>query len=108
MGDCIVAVGSDKAVADLNEEFRRSLASDSARLTILIEVGEISEKIRAHGSHRLTLTHGKDMVIRKSNYVCSRTLAVCADKAANDLDRGLVEKLKDPKQGVRISLRIDN
>jgi len=106
MGDCIVTVGTDKAVADLNEEFKNSLANDSARITILFEVGQISEKIQAYGSSRLTLAHGKDIVIRKSDYVCSRTLAVHADKAANDLDRSLVEKLKDPKQEVRISLTI--
>ena len=46
------------------------------------------------------------MVIRKSDYVCERTLAVGADKAANDLSRALVEKLKNPKQEVRISLTV--
>jgi hypothetical protein len=106
MGDCIATVATDKAVADLNEEFKKSLANDSARLTITIEVGPFSEKIQAHGSSRLTLTHRKEMVIRKSDYVCSRTLAVCADKGANELNRSLVEKLKDPEQKVRISLAI--
>ena len=106
MGDCIVAVGTDKAVADLNREFKKNLANDSVRLIILIEASEISEKINAHGSPRLTLAHVKDMVIRKSNYVCSRTLAVGTDKTANDLPRNLVEKLKDPKQEVKITLTI--
>ena len=106
MGDCIVTVGTDKAVADLNGEFRKNLANDNSRITILIEAGEISEKITAHGSSRLTLTHGKDLVIRKSDYVCSRTLAVRADKAANNLSRSLVEKLKDSKQDVKITLAI--
>lgn len=105
-GDCIVAIGADKAVTDLNAEFSKNLANDSARLTILIEVGNLSEKINARGSSRLSLTHKKDIVIRKSNYVCSRTLAVCADKAATDLSRSLVEKLKDPKQEVKITLAI--
>ena len=106
MGDCIVAVGIDKAAADLNPEFRKNLANASARLTILIEVNGISEKINAHGSSHLTLTHEKDMVIRKSNYVCNRTLAVSADKTANDLPRNLVAKLKDPNQEVKITLMI--
>ncbi|MDX1814121.1 MAG: DUF371 domain-containing protein, partial [Candidatus Bathyarchaeia archaeon] len=43
---------------------------------------------------------------RKSDYVCSRTLAIHADKAAQDLSRGLVEKLKNPKQKMKITLEV--
>jgi hypothetical protein len=50
------------------------------------------------------LTHPADMVIRKSDYVCSRTLAINADKAAFDLPKRIVDKLKDPKQKVKITL----
>jgi hypothetical protein len=100
MGDCIVTVGTDKAAADLNGEFSKNLANDNAKLTILIEVGDISERIIAQGSSRLAL------VIRKSGYVCSRTLAIYADKAAKDLSRSLVERLKDPRQNVKITLAI--
>jgi hypothetical protein len=44
------------------------------------------------------------MVVRKSDYVCNRTLAVHADKAAQDLPKALVEKLKNPQQKVKITL----
>ncbi len=106
MGDCIVAIGANKAVADLGDEFRKSLTNDSARLTILVEAGGISEEINARGSSRLTLALEKDVVIRKSDYVSTRTLAVHADKAANDLSREFVERLKDPKQEVKITLTV--
>jgi len=106
MGDCIITVGTDKAAADLNGEFRKNLANDNAKVTILIEVGDISERIMAHGSSRLALTHEKDIVIRKSGYICNRTLAIYADKAAKDLPRSLVERLKDPRQNVKITLAI--
>jgi len=52
----------------------------------------------------LILTHPTDMVIRKSDYICNRTLAIRADKSANDLPRELVEKLKNPRQKVNITL----
>ncbi|MBM4400405.1 MAG: DUF371 domain-containing protein, partial [Crenarchaeota archaeon] len=55
-------------------------------------------------SPQLTLSHPTDMVIRKSDYVCNRTLAVHADKAAQDLSRELVEKLRNPQQKVKITL----
>jgi hypothetical protein len=47
------------------------------------------------------------MVIRKSDYVCNRTLAVRADKAAKDFSRTLAKKLQDPSQEVVIRLEAD-
>ena len=105
-GDCIVAVGADMSLADLSGEFKESLRKPNAKLTLTIEVNGITEQINAHGSPNLILTHPSDMVVRKSSYVDDRTLAVNADKAARDLSRELVEKLRKPKQNARITLRV--
>jgi hypothetical protein len=105
-GDCIIAVSADKAVADLGCGFKEKLRAPNARLTILIEAGGVTERVNAYGSSRLVLTHPTDVVVRKSDYVCSRTLAVRADKAASDLSRELVEKLKNPKQETKITLTV--
>jgi len=103
-GDCIIAVSADKALADLSPEFKESLRKENAKMTILIESGDSVEMVNAFGSPRLTLTHPTDMVVRKGSYICSRTLAIRADMGARDLSRKLVEKLKDPKQKVKITL----
>jgi len=103
-GDCIVAVAADKALTDLSAEFKENLRKPHAKLTILIEADGIIDQVNAHGSPRLILSHPTDMVIRKSDYVCNRTLAVHADKAAQDLSKALVEKLKNPEQKVKITL----
>ncbi len=105
-GDCIVAVAADKALADLSAEFKEKLRKPHAKLTIIIEAGGIIERVTAHSSPQLILTHPMDMVVRKSDYVCSRTLAVHADKAAWDLSRDLVEKLRNPQQKVKITLLV--
>ena len=60
----------------------------------------------AYGSAHLTLVHPTEIVVRKSGYICSRTLAVKADKASADLSRGLIEKLKNPAQKVKITLAV--
>ncbi|RLI33421.1 DUF371 domain-containing protein, partial [Candidatus Bathyarchaeota archaeon] len=39
-------------------------------------------------------THPSDLVVRKSSYICPRTLMIHADKAAADLPRKMVEALK--------------
>jgi hypothetical protein len=103
-GDCIVTVAAGKALADLSTEFKEKLRKPTARLTILIEAGGVIEQVNAHGSPQLILTHPTDAVIRKSDYIRNRTLAIHADKAAQDLSRDFVEKLKKPKQEVKITL----
>jgi hypothetical protein len=103
-GDCIIALSADKSIADLSEDFRQNLRNDNARVEILIEAKEAKDVVNAFGSSRLILTHPTDLVVRKGNYICSRTLAVQADKAARDLSRELVEELKNPKQRVKITL----
>ena len=103
-GDCVVGVAADKAVADLNQEFKEKLKRPNAKLTIIIEAEGLTEQIDALGSPKLILTHPTDMVIRKSDYICDRTLAIRADKSANDLSRELMEKLKNPQQKVNVTL----
>jgi len=105
-GDCIIAVRADKSVADLSREFKELAKKRGAEITIIIESDGEKETIRAYGDPRLTLTHPEDIVIRKSTFVCSRTLAVKADKAAKDLSRKLIEKLRNPNGKVKITLTV--
>jgi hypothetical protein len=105
-GDCIVTVAADRGLADLSAEFKENLRKPHAKLTLTIEASGVIEQVNAYGSPRLILTHSTDVVIRKSDYVCNRTMAVHADKAAQDLSRDLVEKLKNPKQKVKITLEV--
>jgi hypothetical protein len=103
-GNCIIAVSADKALADLSPKFKKKMRNENAKITMLIEAGDVVEIVNAFGSPRLILTHPTDVVIRKSNYICTRTLAIQADKAACDLSRKLIDKLKNPNQKVRIVL----
>ena len=103
-GDCVIAVSADRPPADLNTEFKRALCRKVSVLAILIEVGGVVEVVNALGSPHLILSHPSEMVITKSSYISDRTLAVQADKAARELSRKLVEKLRNPRQEVKITL----
>lgn len=105
-GDCIVAVAADKASGDLTQQFKEALRKPNAKLTITLEADGLTWQLNAHGSPKLILTHPTDLVIRKSEYICDRTLAILADKSSNDLPRELAEKLKNPQQKINISLVI--
>jgi len=105
-GNCILVVSVNKGLADLRDEFREKMREPHAKLTITIQADDVTEQIQAHGSPKLTLAHPNEMVIRKSDFASDRTLAVHADKAAKDLSRALVEKLKNPRQKVKITLTV--
>jgi len=107
-GDCIIAVESTKAAADLPFEFKEAARKEGAQITVTIEAGELREIVKAKGSPQLQFMHPTDLVVRKSGYVCGRTLAIGADKAASDFSRKLVEKLKDPSQEITVTLAVEN
>ena len=107
-GDCIIAVEATNGAADLPLEFKEATRKKDAQITMTIEAGELKEIVRAKGSPRLLFTHPTDFVVRKTDYVCGRTLAIKADKAASDLSRKLVEKIQDSSQRIRITLAVES
>ena len=105
-GNCIIAVGATKSVADLSESFKQAVKRGDARITIIIEADGSKEVINARGSKRMSFTHPFDIVVRTSDYVCDRTLAICADKAAKDFSRNLIRKLQDSHQDILITITV--
>jgi hypothetical protein len=106
-GDCIIAVEATIAAVDLPFEFKEAARKEGARITITIEADELKETVKANGSPQLQFTHLTDLVVRKSDYVCGRTLAIGADKAASDFSRKLVEKMRDTSQEVTVTLVVE-
>lgn len=106
-GDCVIAVGATKGAVDLHPKFREAAKKEGAKITITVQASGLREVINAMGSPRLLFLHPTDLVVRKSDYVCDRTIAIRADKAARDLSKRLVEKLRNPRQKVRISLTVE-
>ena len=94
-GDCIIGVKANKACADLEESFKHRLKSNSAIVRIEIMVGDESFLILGMGDERLSMLNAHDIVIRKTNFVCPRTMSVLCDKASSDLPRKLVKMLQD-------------
>ncbi|WP_297550678.1 DUF371 domain-containing protein [Thermococcus sp.] len=105
-GDCIICVSADKALKDLREEFKEALKR-GAKLKIVIRAGDVEDEVTAYGSPDLKLESPISMVIRKSDYIDGRTLAIRANKSARDLKRELVELLQNPETEVTVELIID-
>lgn len=105
-GDCIIAVNATKGASALCQEFKEKAKSKGSRITILIDLNGLKEVVKAEGSPRLSFLHPTDLVVRKSCYVCNRTVAIRADKAASDFSRKLVKKLLNPDQRVKITFMV--
>ncbi len=105
-GDCIIGVEAELACRDLPTTFKEALRSGEASLVIELEVEGVKEVVNARGSPRLSLASPTSMVIRRSDYIDDRTLAIKADKAARDLSRELVNRLKNRDATLTIRLRI--
>ncbi|MFH0897695.1 MAG: DUF371 domain-containing protein [Candidatus Bathyarchaeota archaeon] len=106
-GDCIIAINASKGARDLNEELKKLVKREDAEITVIIEVGPYREMVKGKGNTGLTLNHATDLVIRKSNYICDRTLMVGADNVAIDFSRDMVKKLQKQSQKVIASLIVE-
>jgi uncharacterized protein len=93
-GDCIIGVKANKACADLDESFKHRLKSNSSVVRIEIMVGNDSFLITGMGNERVSMLNSHDIVIRKTNFVCPRTMSVLCDKASSDIPRKLVKMLQ--------------
>jgi len=96
-GDCIIGINADLACRDPPEDFKKNVMSDDAKITFTIKAGKHSFSIHGNGSKKLTLKHPNDIVLRKSAFVCTRTLAIKCDKASSDMPRKMIHVLQNPK-----------
>jgi hypothetical protein len=103
-GDCIVAVNADKSLCDLSRSLRAIVTKPSSKVTVTLEVSGITDIVEGSGDPRLSLASPEDIVCRKSNFVSDRTLMLRADKAAVDLDRRIVQALKDSEKVVHVTI----
>jgi uncharacterized protein len=105
-GDCIIAVASDRGSADLSARFKKQARNPGAKITVTITADEVTETIKGRGHPDLTFTHPTDIVARTSDYICSRTLMIKADKSSKQLDKSLIEKMKNPDQKIEIQITV--
>ncbi|OPX60552.1 MAG: hypothetical protein A4E25_00408 [Methanobacterium sp. PtaB.Bin024] len=96
-GDCIVGVSSKASLNDIPPQMRDAIQDENTEIHVILETENAQDEIIGYGHPSLTLDHPTDMVCRRSNYTCSRTLMIGADKASVDLNPDLVEDLKSGK-----------
>ncbi|MGQ0771890.1 MAG: DUF371 domain-containing protein [Nitrososphaerota archaeon] len=96
-GDCIIGVGASCGCKDIPEKMKEKLRRSDSQITITVQVNEKSFQVTGMGHDDLKLENPHDIVIRTSNFLCPRTLAVGCDKASDDMPREMIKMLQDPK-----------
>ena len=98
-GDCIIGVN-----ADFDFEKIQRLARTASAIKMLIHAGTIEETVVFQANPDFSDSH--EIVIRKGEFNSKRTLGLRADKAAKDLSRELIKKLKEPSQLITVTLTL--
>ena len=95
--DCIIGTDMDKSMLNFPEEFKEKIANRNTEIHVILDTDNGHDEIIGYGHENLTLTHPTDIVCRTSDFTCSRTLMINANKAARDLDLELISDLKNEK-----------
>ena len=95
--DCIVGVSSKVKLKDFPQKLRKAIKKENSVIKLQLKTVNAFDEIIGYGHPELSLDHPTDMVCRKSNFKCSRTLMINSNKAAIDLKRELIVDLNEGK-----------
>ena len=104
-GTCIMGIKASKACYDLNPELKNKILK-GAKIDIEIKVDDIIDSFYGYGSKNLTLLSKKDIVFRKSSYICDRTVLINCSKSSINLNRNLIKNLTSTEQQISIIFRV--
>ena len=96
-GDCIVGVGASCGCLGIPEKMKTLLQDPQSEVICTILVDGFSYKITGRGSEKLSLKNPHDIVIRKSNFTCPRTLSIGCDTASDSIPRQMIKALQNPE-----------
>ncbi|MCD6300554.1 MAG: DUF371 domain-containing protein, partial [Staphylothermus sp.] len=85
-------------------ELKNIIRRGDAVVVIVLEINDLRDIVLAMGSSKLLLSSDEKIIIRKSTYIEPATLAIRSNKAARDIDRRLVEKLKNPDTILKVKI----
>ncbi len=102
-GDCIIGVSASKSCSDLTIGLKNKIRNNHSLVEIDLIVEPFTFKIQGFGNKDLLLTHHHDIVLRRSNFICDRTLCLNCNHSAIHIPRKMIELLRDPsKQGLLV------
>lgn len=95
-GDCIIGVEASCGCNDIPEQMKKLMRNSKSEILFTISTNDVSFKVKGKGHENLILTNPHDIVIRKSSFICPRTLAINCDLASDSIPRQIVKTLQNP------------
>ena len=96
-GDCIIGVKAKCGCKGIPNEIKEKIRDPNSVVIFSINVDGYKFQVKGKGHKDLICSDPNDIVLRKSNYVCPRTLAVKCDKASDSIPRKIIQLLQNPK-----------
>ena len=106
-GDCIVGLSATKSFSEFNSELKKYIKLEK-KIIVKLEIDELKDTIIGWGHPDLILSDNNTIIIRKSEYICPRTLMIRANKAAIDINREIIKKLTDPNSKMKVTIYIED
>jgi hypothetical protein len=102
-GDCIIGVSANKSCNDLGLELKEKIKKNHSFIEIEIIVEPYKFIIKGSGNEKLSLLNHDDIVLRKSNFICDRTLSINCNFSSLEIPREIINSLKNPnKKGIML------
>ncbi|MBI2130046.1 HAD-IA family hydrolase [Candidatus Woesearchaeota archaeon] len=101
-GDCIVGVTSDFDFFGLMGLIEFSIKNRIKKIKLTISANSLKEDVICDLNEGFSSNH--EIVLRKSDFLSERTLGINANKAAIDLSRDFINKIKNKNQKIRIKI----
>jgi hypothetical protein len=105
-GDCVLAVKASKACYDLTPDLRYQIKSGN-RFKVKLKIDGVQDYFFGFGNKDLKLLDKKDMVFRKSDFICERTVLINCSKSSKELSRELIDKLKNHETKISLTFEVD-
>lgn len=103
-GDCIIAVKAETGLTQLPEEIKQVAKNSDTKITLTLKLKNYTFTVFGKGHPELSYSNSNDMVARKSNYTCGRTLMIASDKTAIDIPNNLVKELQNSETEITIQI----
>jgi hypothetical protein len=91
-GNCILGINATKSCIDLSSALKKRI-KNGEKINILLKSEGLTDSFYGYGSSKLELTSNNDIVFRKSDYICGRTVLINCTKSSNEINKDLIMKL---------------
>jgi len=106
-GTCILGIDASKACYDLNQLLKKKII-EGEKITVIIKAGDIIDSFYGFGDKNLTFLNKKDIVFRKSDFICDRTILIKCSKSSSELDRNIIKNLTNSKELFSIIFKVND